>query len=338
MVIAIIGVLVALLLPAVQAAREAARRASCVNNLKQLGLAFSKFESSRRRLPIGSVVKDDATTKDLFESDGVFANGLTEMLPYMEQQQLADQYDKNQPWYMQKAAVASAVIPLLICPSVTNRTNPTTDAFFKFASNTLKSPIGDTLGATDYVFSKGASDAFCFDPLGGTPPLQLGLFDYNLTIRLASVEDGLSNTFALGEGSGGLLCKDPGCTTPDMGRPDPAYSSEPYQARQYWIGAGNVAKIYRQSRWASAGHFACTVDPLNKQAVTQFLFDETAPPNCEGTLSNPANTHRVPNFRSDHAGGGNFTYADGSVHFIDDGIDVAPYRARSTIKGAETGQ
>jgi prepilin-type processing-associated H-X9-DG protein len=167
------------------------------------------------------------------------------------------------------------------------------------------------------------------------PPSELGLFDYKLVMRLARVEDGASNTFALGEGSGGLMCQDPGCTAPDMRPPRAAYSGEPYSARQYWIGSGNVRRIYMQFSWASAGHFAATVDRLNKQPVTHFMFDDNATPDCRGTLSNAANPHRVPNFRSDHPGGGNFTFADGSVHFIDDGVDLNAYRARSTIAGGE---
>ena len=333
-VIAIIGILVALLLPAVQAAREAGRRTSCVNNLKQLGIAMLNFESARRRLPIGTVVKEDVTTAKLFGANGVFANGFTELLPFLEQTNLSALYDVDKPWYMQDATVASFVIPLLICPSVGGRENPTDDAFFGFAAATIESPFGQRVATTDYVFSKGASDAFCSVPLD-MPPSELGLFDYKLVMRLARVEDGASNTFALGEGSGGLMCQDPGCTVPDMRTPRAAYTSEPYPARQYWIGSGNVRRIYLQFSWASAGHFAATVDRLNKQPVTHFLFDETAPSDCRGTLSNAANPHRVPNFRSDHPGGGNFAFADGSVHFVEDGVDLNAYRARSTIAGGD---
>lgn len=334
-VIAIIGVLTALLLPAVQAARESARRTTCVNHLRQLAVAMQTFESGARRLPIGSIVKEDLMTSEAFGVDGVFANGLTEMLPFMEQNQLAALYDYDKTWYMQDAAVASAVIPLLVCPSVSERVNPTDDAFFEFAALTIESPIGRVLGATDYIFAKGASDAFCVRP-HEMPGSELGMFDYNLELRTSKVEDGLSHTFALGEGAGGLMCKDPGCQTADMPAPDILYSGEPYQARQYWIGSGNVRTILRRFRWASAGHFGCTVDVLNKRPVTQFLFDDKAPPSCQGTLSNPANTHRVPNFRSDHPGGANFALGDGAVMFVADQVDLVAYRARSTIAGAET--
>jgi prepilin-type N-terminal cleavage/methylation domain-containing protein/prepilin-type processing-associated H-X9-DG protein len=334
-VIAIIGVLVALLLPAVQAAREAARRSTCVNHLHELGVAMHNFETARKRLPIGSVMREELTASTGLGSDGVYQNGLTEMLPHIEQAALAAGYDFARPWYMQDAAVASAVIPIFVCPSVAGRENPSSDSFLEFMALTVRSPLGSVLGVTDYVFSKGATDAFCRTP-HEMPPDELGLFDYNFELRLAKVEDGTSNTFAMGEGSGGLLCRDPGCKTPDMPAPRPTFSGEPYQARQYWIGSGNTTTFLAQFKWASAGNFACTVDSLNKQPVTQFLFDVNHRASCLGSLSDPANPHRVPNFRSDHRGGGNFLFGDGSVHFIDDDIAAAPYRALSTIAGGET--
>ena len=88
---------------------------------------------------------------------------------------------------------------------------------------------------------------------------------------------------------------------------------------------------------ATAGHLACTVEPLNKWPVTQFLFDDAADSSiCEGTLTlGMSNPHRVPNFRSDHPGGGNFLYADGAVRFVVEEIDLEPYRASSSIAGEE---
>src|SRR5688500_7163189 len=78
-VIAIIGVLVSLLLPAVQAAREAARRSQCTNNLKQLGLGMQNFHDTKKELPSGSV-------------SAYYGTWLPQILPFIEQQQLAAQY------------------------------------------------------------------------------------------------------------------------------------------------------------------------------------------------------------------------------------------------------
>jgi len=333
-VIAILGVLVGLLLPAVQAARESSRRASCVNNLHQLGLAIHNFESQNRRLPIGSVVKESLIGSPVVGKDGVFANGLTELLPFLELNQLAQLYDNEKPWYLQDAELGGAAISMFACPSIGGRENPSYDAFFDFAARTIDSPLGSTLGITDYVFSKGVSDAFCINPRE-MPANELGMFDYNLKIGMQAIEDGLSNTFCMGEGAGGELCQDPGCTAPDIEYRGVPFTSVPFQARQYWIGSGNVGKIFRKYRWASAGHFACTYERLNKRPVVHFLFDDKAPPNCHGSLSNPSNTHRVPGFRSAHPGGGNFLNADGAVGFVSDQIDLKAYRAMSTIAGSE---
>ena len=81
MVISIIGVLIALLLPAVQAARESARRAQCVNNLKQIGLALHNYEGALQTLPPGYVSAFDATGTDLGPGWGWAAM----ILPQIEQ-------------------------------------------------------------------------------------------------------------------------------------------------------------------------------------------------------------------------------------------------------------
>ena len=337
-VIAIIGVLTALLLPAIQSAREAARRASCVNNLKQLGIALHNYEGAFKVYPEGSVVDYDKQTSVIFGADGVFANGFTLLLPFLEARQISDRYDFSKTWYMQDAEIAKVVLPILTCPSNLGKENPSVDPVVKHIMDEIGSPLGGTLGLTDYVFSKGAGDAFCKTPMN-TPDLQRGMFDYKLKTRPAHLVDGSSNTFAIGEGAGGphwLLCRDPGCTQPDMDKPIEFFTSEPYYARQFWIGAGNVQAILSTFNWASAGHLACTVDRLNKKPVTQFLFDQRDEIlNCAGSLANTDNPHRVPNFRSDHPGGGNFLYADGTVHFIQEEIEMSVYRALSTVAGSE---
>jgi prepilin-type N-terminal cleavage/methylation domain-containing protein/prepilin-type processing-associated H-X9-DG protein len=113
-VIAIIGILVALLLPAIQAAREAARRAQCTNNLKQVGIALLNYENSKKTLPFGS---------GYLHKTG---NWVTETLSYMEEQTLVDQFDFSLDMTVPKNATAAAtvVIPTLICPSDPLSNNP----------------------------------------------------------------------------------------------------------------------------------------------------------------------------------------------------------------------
>ena len=102
-VIAIIGVLVALLLPAVQAAREAARRSQCQNHLKQIGLAVHNFEDIYKTLPHSRY--DDRYT------------WAVEILPFVEQKSLYDQWDLTKNYYKQNAVARMTTVPVYFCPS-----------------------------------------------------------------------------------------------------------------------------------------------------------------------------------------------------------------------------
>lgn len=342
-VIAIIGVLVALLLPAIQAARESARRVKCVNRLKQLGLALHNFEGAMGAFPTGSDVKSDSANP--FFKDLAYANGFSLLLPYLENEPLRDVYQNDQPWHYQRPEVAAAQVVSFVCPSNAGKPNPIQEQVVLEMAKLLGSPLADgdgLMGLTDYVLSKGANDAFCDTP-ARIDPNERGMFEYHISTRAKDIQDGLSKSIAVGEGAGGEqwpLCDAPGCSQPNEGLPDPPaqLAGDPRYARQWWIGAGNANALQQITSLATAGHLACTLEPLNKWPVTQFLFDDTADSTiCEGTLARGgANPHRVPNFRSDHPGGGNFLYADGSVQFVTEDIEMRAYRAASTIAGSET--
>src|SRR5438552_1586910 len=112
-VIAIIAILIGLLVPAVQQVREAAARAQCQNNLKQLGLACHGYHDSNKRFPPG------------YTAAAAYSDGATDtapgwgwaayLLPYLEQAPLFRQIDFTRP--IQGQAAAQAVLPLLLCPS-----------------------------------------------------------------------------------------------------------------------------------------------------------------------------------------------------------------------------
>ena len=95
MVITIIGILIALLLPAVQAAREAARRMQCGNNLKQLGLALHDYHSARGSFPPAGVSYGWCQTPPTTDPKVLNASGLLMLLPYLELQPLYDRYNRN---------------------------------------------------------------------------------------------------------------------------------------------------------------------------------------------------------------------------------------------------
>lgn len=171
-VIAIIAILIALLLPAVQSAREAARQTSCRNNMKQLGLALHNYHETNGTFPPG-VVADNENLRNARHS------AFTLLLPHMDQGETWKLYDFNVPWSHPRNEIpASISIPGLLC-----------------ATSDGQVPLngGFDYGATDYAFCKGNRSWLC---LGGRV---VGMFDINSKVRTADVDDGLSNTYAMGE-------------------------------------------------------------------------------------------------------------------------------------------
>ena len=106
-VIAIICTLVAMLLPAVQAAREAARRSECVNRLKQLALAFHNYENSRKEFPLSYAAPNQGTN-----------NWAPHVLPYLEEQNLITGYDLKKNWWVEpNRTIVANYLPIVVCPT-----------------------------------------------------------------------------------------------------------------------------------------------------------------------------------------------------------------------------
>lgn len=198
-VIAIIGVMVGLLLPAVQSAREAARRMSCQNNLKQVGLALHNYHDTMRSFPPSAVwgVGQQAPFTLPYHH-----TWLVMLLPYMEQQGLYDAIDKRLPIWPQvlpgtTQLVRSQEIPTLRCPSDAGSTGP--------ADN-------HTLAVTNYAGSEGyhwwetamiGPTSFpeapgWADRLTGTADFS-GLFTSNRTRKMKDILDGTSNVIVVAE-------------------------------------------------------------------------------------------------------------------------------------------
>jgi len=204
-VIAIIGVLIALLLPAVQAAREAARRAQCQNNLKQIGVALHNFHAVRKRFPPGGM--DYGWCK--FPENGGAAtirngNGLRLLLPYLEQQSLYDQFDKNHAAYNTLSGNNFCCSPTTSLGNLLG--NAVTSGNTKVARQHLSifncpSDIGELflpIGAkTNYDFSvSGNFECVYWSRVDSS---KQRMFGENSTTRTANITDGLSNTFAMAE-------------------------------------------------------------------------------------------------------------------------------------------
>ncbi|MEX1224172.1 MAG: DUF1559 domain-containing protein [Pirellulales bacterium] len=168
-VIAIIGTLVALLLPAVQAAREAARRLQCSNNLRQIGLALHQYDFVHQQLPAS------------WQSNG--GSSFIEMLPFLEQQAMYDAF--NHDVYIGEAPnneLANTPLEIFRCPSM-QIPGDASDGWASYAVST-GSAYGHFINNSDPEYHNGA----IIDPETGMTSLAL------LTSR-----DGASNTFLAGE-------------------------------------------------------------------------------------------------------------------------------------------
>ena len=121
-VIAIIATLIGLLLPAVQSARESARRTQCANNLKQAGLGVHAYESGKRRIPPGWTAPSGTNTLPARHSFFTF------VLAYIEQGPIADQVDWDKDWNVGKnRSLLAAPLSAAVCPSAPQRPDPVAD-------------------------------------------------------------------------------------------------------------------------------------------------------------------------------------------------------------------
>ncbi|MFO1064952.1 MAG: DUF1559 domain-containing protein [Pirellulales bacterium] len=249
-VIAIIGILVGLLLPAVQQAREAARRMQCSNNLKQLGLALHNYHDAHKRFPFAS-----GGTVPPSGSPGYSAVSL--LLPYMEQAPLWNQIDFRLPLtdpVNNNARLAS--VPGFLCPS--DRANPQPQ----------------TGGAINYMVNKGSLHLW-------SDPTCNGVFIPGKSFRMADITDGTSNTAAFSER---LLC-DGNNGVVDLqadvflGTGDPANPDEAIQMC-YATNASNLANqfpLFMGAPWMNGQHTYMHVDTPNRRSCGFYPTKATMP-------------------------------------------------------------
>jgi prepilin-type N-terminal cleavage/methylation domain-containing protein/prepilin-type processing-associated H-X9-DG protein len=299
-VIAIIGVLIGLLLPAVQKVREAANRARCANNLKQIALACLNYENSYNQLPVNRYAYIDLP--DAFGSlSGTCGAGTTYgscsrtwsflaiILPFIEESNLYRQ-GKIPQSTLANSGIANATIKTYLCPSDAAYTAGPQNQNTVYTNNL-------TLGLTNYRGVMGSNFEWgaYFNP--GTGPITtpswwsvdndpwangdgiLLACSYQKPKRLADILDGTSNTFMVGEDT---------------------YNTDTYFGLNW----------------------ACSIGATATCAI---------PPN----YFHPSDWTTMPSFRSRHTGGLQFAYADGSVHFISETIPLGVYRAMGTIQAGE---
>ena len=190
-VIAIIGILVSLLLPAVQAAREAARRMSCYNNLKQIGLALHNYHDANKSLPMGWIGVDQATRQPhaLGQPGWGWA---ARVLPFLEQSNVESLLNGNLPITdPSNQAARDTHLALYRCPSDANSRE-----FFDLTGSmpTVRIPTAN------YVGMAGTQElANCETLAIGLQCRTDGIFYHNSSTQFRDITDGLSNTFMVGE-------------------------------------------------------------------------------------------------------------------------------------------
>jgi len=304
-VIAIIGILVSLLLPAVQAAREAARRIQCQNNLKQIGLAMHNYHSSNGSLPPGGL----SLAKENNLNDPDWTNWAIAALPYLEETALYDQYHQDKPnRHQDNTLVLGSLLATMICPSDQER-----DRLGSLADGMWSPPRTPPLAPGSY---KAMSGVFIFDGSGyATWTTYTGLNDTSphdnnrhlrgplhvvgvgslTTEAIKDMTDGTSNTLLVGEYHATAVL---------------------HIRRTYW------ASTFRMHNLGEAG-----ADPLLR--ITDYEV-------CRDNIVGGATWRCWRQFASLHTGDGtNFVMCDGSVRFLSTFLDGLIYESLATIAGNE---
>lgn len=319
-VIAIIGILVGLLLPAVQSVRESARRTQCGNHLRQLGLAAMNFEGALKSLPPG-LHQNFSTSPIRYFGHTVFAR----LLPYLEQQNAADLYNFTDTWAAadsnaldksgarNTAAVTATVIPTYLCPSDVLEAAPV-QLDYNYSGYCL-----GWFGMSSYVASAGTYSTYFGDPgmddngaffMTGRNSKPFGnqskLEPNARPARIASFTDGTSNTFLFGE----------------------RYHRDENFDRILHFTSSIKHSRYPIGKWGAWAWFGGGNGTTHAFASTNVPLNYKTPANA---AKNYANVNlRMSAFGSGHPGGANFVFADGSTRFVAQTVDLVTYQAIST--------
>ena len=306
-VIAIIAVLISLLLPAVQQAREAARRTQCKSNLKQIGLAIHNYEASSRCLPPGYISVPGSGTMDAVSGDwGTGWGWLTHLLPNIDQAPLYNSLNMNLScWSPVNSTFVTTGINVYLCPTAVNP-----GATVNVEDVSHKTLI--VFGRTNYVHNVGWNDLWS----GGASVAQdygaaaNGAMFRDSSVRFSDVIDGLSNTVFVGERSPNLS----DAVWPGVMPGSAHYARPPFGS----IGSGGPG-----TNWDSGG---------------SYVGAHSGPSIYESpVVIHPPNSPlgHTDQMQSLHTGGAHILLGDGSVRFISDTVNLGIWAALSSRNGGE---
>ena len=362
-VIAIIAILVSLLLPAVQQAREAARRTQCRNNLKQIGLGLHNYLSTHNRFPPGRLLPDLTVAGNVQVSYTSYSSNAANVwtgnrsvhifiLPYMEQANIYNLINfagpnstrmttSGVPSNPNYAAYAQAA-GLFLCPSDANTGVIITENnyVYNFGGSTPYAGATNTTAQNNWSGSVtvGSQTLTC----GGN-----GAFTAGSALGDRDFTDGLSNTAMFAErtkGSARAAASTPPSpadiiTSPNrqnvMLPPDTMYND-----------CLNAPKVASGFNFTTFGRWAAGSDYSNGwpfAAYSGTMYNHVATPNWRGSdcgnwsaISDTPGEHAIISARSMHTGGANVMLADGSVRFASDSIDLGVWRSVGTRATGES--
>jgi prepilin-type N-terminal cleavage/methylation domain-containing protein/prepilin-type processing-associated H-X9-DG protein len=317
-VIAIIAILIGLLLPAVQKVRESAVRTQCINNLKQCGLALHNYAGNHdSNFPPGFLGANGAAPK---------TSWMALILPYIEQNTVANIYDFTSDWDAPSNMAAVAVqIKTYQCPATLNYNRFDTSKSDNHGSNeprgctdyssinAVKAYVAVVVNPTQFTAAEIANSAL----VNKDDPRIIGALERNLPTPPGNIKDGLSNTIMIGE---------------DAGRPD-------------WYGVGMALlgaaasgdSACKEGAWSDP-NAAFSIDGANPNCTKAFVGankKDVCVTNNPVIQTCALNCDNNSEFYAFHPAGANALFCDGSVQFIHVGTSVTALSALCTRNGAE---
>ena len=311
-VIAIIAMLVSLLLPAVNSAREAARRMQCSNNLRQLGIALHNYHSANEQFPPGSIGRNPNVANTPYDGRYAAEKGnqqrtpfFVHVYPFLEESSIYAAYDFERSTIAQATDPNSPItkpLATMNCPSDSPQVAAACDG-----GNSLdaKGNYGLNWGALNFV---AQSPTILEVPRCREAPAKCPAAPFHLEFgaKFAKITDGTSKTL---------------CMMEMLQAPAPLGGPCDRRGRIWNDDTGTYQLMTRDTPNSAA--------PDHSRCINQSQLKLP----CVNDFANPNNVYMIS--RSSHTGGVNALLCDASCHFVDNGIDLRTWQALSTMNGED---